>query len=381
MATNLRFQVRRGTAEAWEAANSVLLGGEVALDTTHRKLKVGDGSTAWNDLPFVTPEVVNALLETNGVYDALSAYQGWLLKKDVTDINTKITNLEQNIPQIVNDGKVKVVNELKATNSGTDALSAAQGWALKQAIDGKTSVGLVNDLNTGGTDKALTAEMGKSIWDTINRHCIFFEDVLDDLTINYIQNGSYPHDEAKRLPLSANQGYELKTLIDKLQTQVDNLPSGSSGESVVIPTINVGSVSSGSTAKVNKASKSTATDVYFDFVLPKGDTGATGATPTIKVGSTTTGAAGTNASVTASTSGTTTTLKFTIPRGADGAAGTGSNITVLDSWSTSTTSALSAAKGYELYQKIKNINTLSTETWTFTLSTGSTVTKKVVLSS
>lgn len=63
---------------------------------------------------------------------------------------------------------------------------------------------------------------------------------------------------------------------------------------------------------------------------PKGDTGqqgiqgpagATGATPTIKAGTVTTGAAGTNAVVTASTSGTTTTFNFTIPRGANGATG------------------------------------------------------------
>ena len=69
---------------------------------------------------------------------------------------------------------------------------------------------------------------------------------------------------------------------------------------------------------------------------PKGDTGATGAkgatgatgaqgpagvTPTIKAGTVTTGNAGTNAAVTASTSGTTTTFNFTIPKGANGATG------------------------------------------------------------
>ena len=60
---------------------------------------------------------------------------------------------------------------------------------------------------------------------------------------------------------------------------------------------------------------------------PKGDTGATGpqgaagVTPTIKAGTVTTGNAGTNAAVTASTSGTTTTFNFTIPKGATGAQG------------------------------------------------------------
>lgn len=53
----------------------------------------------------------------------------------------------------------------------------------------------------------------------------------------------------------------------------------------------------------------------------KGETGATGVTPTIKAGTVTTGNAGTNASVTASTSGTATTFNFTIPKGATGATG------------------------------------------------------------
>ena len=61
----------------------------------------------------------------------------------------------------------------------------------------------------------------------------------------------------------------------------------------------------------------------------KGDTGSTGAsgkdgvTPTLKVGTTTTGAAGTNANVTMTQSGTTYTLNFTIPKGDKGDAGSG----------------------------------------------------------
>lgn len=54
---------------------------------------------------------------------------------------------------------------------------------------------------------------------------------------------------------------------------------------------------------------------------PQGPQGIQGITPTIKIGAVTTGNAGTNATVTASTSGTTTTFNFTIPRGATGSTG------------------------------------------------------------
>ena len=54
---------------------------------------------------------------------------------------------------------------------------------------------------------------------------------------------------------------------------------------------------------------------------PQGPQGIQGITPTIKMGTITTGNAGTNASVTSSVSGTTTTFNFTIPRGNTGATG------------------------------------------------------------
>lgn len=48
-----RFRVKRDTAANFAAANTVLLEGEFALETDTRKLKLGDGSTAWNSLDYV----------------------------------------------------------------------------------------------------------------------------------------------------------------------------------------------------------------------------------------------------------------------------------------------------------------------------------------
>lgn len=48
-----KITVRRGTASAWSNANPVLSAGEIGYDTTNKKFKIGDGSTAWNDLIFV----------------------------------------------------------------------------------------------------------------------------------------------------------------------------------------------------------------------------------------------------------------------------------------------------------------------------------------
>ncbi len=49
-----RIQLRRGTSSNWSTENPVLLEGEVAieLNNNRNRIKIGDGVTAWNALPY-----------------------------------------------------------------------------------------------------------------------------------------------------------------------------------------------------------------------------------------------------------------------------------------------------------------------------------------
>jgi hypothetical protein len=49
-----QIKLRRDTAANWATANSVLAQGEPAIDTTNLGIKVGDGTTAWSNLKFLT---------------------------------------------------------------------------------------------------------------------------------------------------------------------------------------------------------------------------------------------------------------------------------------------------------------------------------------
>ena len=51
----VQIKLRRGTTSEWSSANPILGVGEPGLDTTLKKVKYGDGTTAWNSLAF--PEV------------------------------------------------------------------------------------------------------------------------------------------------------------------------------------------------------------------------------------------------------------------------------------------------------------------------------------
>ncbi len=48
-----KFQPRADTGANWTSANPVLLANELALDTTAKQFKVGDGTSAWTALPYL----------------------------------------------------------------------------------------------------------------------------------------------------------------------------------------------------------------------------------------------------------------------------------------------------------------------------------------
>ena len=60
------LQLKRGTAARWQELNPVLAVGEPGFEYTTNKLKIGDGVTPWNELPYLHEEhVVNAQTHYN----------------------------------------------------------------------------------------------------------------------------------------------------------------------------------------------------------------------------------------------------------------------------------------------------------------------------
>ena len=65
---NSVIQIKRGTASAWTSANTVLAAGEVGFETDTKKMKVGDGSTAWTSLTYtVTDGDITAVTAGTGL--------------------------------------------------------------------------------------------------------------------------------------------------------------------------------------------------------------------------------------------------------------------------------------------------------------------------
>lgn len=81
-----RFVVRRGPAASWTATNNVLLAGEWGLETDTKRMKMGDGATAWGALPYLDPSLHLSLLgdvDKSSLADGMSLVWSATLGKHV----------------------------------------------------------------------------------------------------------------------------------------------------------------------------------------------------------------------------------------------------------------------------------------------------------
>lgn len=72
------IRLKRGTSSSWARVNPVLLYGEPGYEKDTNKMKIGDGSTAWNNLPYI-----------GGTID-LQNYQGQTIK--IVDNKFELSN-------------------------------------------------------------------------------------------------------------------------------------------------------------------------------------------------------------------------------------------------------------------------------------------------
>jgi len=67
MAVVTAIQIRRGTAAQWTSANPTLTAGEQGFETDTGKVKIGNGSTAWNSLGYIGAGTVTSITAGTGL--------------------------------------------------------------------------------------------------------------------------------------------------------------------------------------------------------------------------------------------------------------------------------------------------------------------------
>lgn len=171
-----RMQQRRGLAAAWTAANTVLASGEVGFEIDTTQFKVGDGVTAWDDLPyFKNFESTNTVIE-----DAIA--------DEATNRNTAITASATSTLASAAEAAEEYTNEqvgLEAsarnaaisTALGT-AATTAQGYVDTHSSD-TTNVHGISDTSALATKAGVETLTNKTISAADNTVTINAADIID----------------------------------------------------------------------------------------------------------------------------------------------------------------------------------------------------------
>lgn len=150
-----KIQNRRGTSSQWSSTNPVLAAGEIGVDTTLGKVKVGDGVANWAALPFLLAADLAAKADKNN-----PQFTGAVSFSQATSVNfgtggVSVAGLTKDMVGLGNVDNTADVDK---------PLTSAASTKIDLAVDGK--LGLVNDLSTAEnipTPDRMTGPVGQRL--------------------------------------------------------------------------------------------------------------------------------------------------------------------------------------------------------------------------
>jgi hypothetical protein len=164
----VQVQLRRGTTTQWSTANPTLAAGELGVDTTLTKFKVGNGSTAWNSLGYSTitfqgaygagttyypndivtylSETYICILQSTGNVPTNTTYWSLLAAKG-TDGAVTLSTAQTLTNKTITSAKY-VVSALGSI-SGTNTLDLAAATEFTATIGGATTLAFSNAPGAG----------------------------------------------------------------------------------------------------------------------------------------------------------------------------------------------------------------------------------------
>lgn len=142
-----RFRLRRRTASNWTSGNEVLLDSEMGLESDTRKFKFGDGTTAWDGLPYASGGAVTSVAGKTGVVTLVKGDVGLGSVDNTADTAKPVSTAQQTALDLK-------ANLSGATFSGGVGFSSAityGGVTLTNAVTGAGKMVLATGPVLAGT--------------------------------------------------------------------------------------------------------------------------------------------------------------------------------------------------------------------------------------
>jgi len=167
----VQIQLRRGTTSQWSTANPTLASGEVGVDTTLTKFKVGNGSTAWNSLGYASFTFQGAYAGGTTYYpNDIVTYNGSsyiCILQSTGNLPTNTTYFS--ILAAAGSSSGDVVGPASSTDNVLAVFDGTTGKLLKNSALAISSVGYINSPQTSGGASAYSlvlADAGNHVYFT-----------------------------------------------------------------------------------------------------------------------------------------------------------------------------------------------------------------------
>lgn len=192
-----QMKQRQDTKANWAAVNPVLLDGELGMvSNDHNLYKVGDGRTAWNDLPFrgfdgtLAQELgtsPNAAISQKAVTEKLAELRAKVLDFTIYEINNAIEKNGGVIDRVIN--QTPIINALKNNTLIVIPIGAySDGYCVVQGeLDGTGTLAIEFDYSGFHYSAYIESEVIETDKEKIGSNIVIDEE-LSSTSTNPVQN-------------------------------------------------------------------------------------------------------------------------------------------------------------------------------------------------
>jgi hypothetical protein len=133
------IQVKRGTASAWTSANTVLTAGEIGFESDTKKMKVGDGSTAWTSLAYTgTDGDITAVVAGTGLSGGSTSGSATLAIDTATTVDKTTAQTLTNKTISGSSNTISNIGNASLTNSAITINGTAVSLGGSVAVTGES---------------------------------------------------------------------------------------------------------------------------------------------------------------------------------------------------------------------------------------------------
>lgn len=181
-------------AAEWAAKNPLLQLGEVGYETDTHKTKIGDGVTAWNDLPYVFDDVGantnlsnltatgKANISAVGTYDASATYASGTIGAAIKDKADAATSAKTDLSNLTSAGKNIANWSSNVTNCITEIPQDIKLELSGGTLTLKSGSKLYKPNGVGNFD-AITTTVDKTATQTVDGKWLVFYNEAGDLNV------------------------------------------------------------------------------------------------------------------------------------------------------------------------------------------------------